>query len=79
VRLPSSEREWVERETGRRIDGLRDCGACVHGDFDDLASPPEVWQDDPVEVTESDLLEEALRLLVSSHPDNSDPDRLDFV
>jgi hypothetical protein len=79
IRLPSSEREWIESETFRRIDGLRDSGALVHGDLDDLSTPPDAWQNDPVEVTEADLLDEALRLLVSSHPDTSDPDRLDFV
>jgi hypothetical protein len=79
IRLPSSEREWIESETCRRVDGLRDCGALLHGDVDDLASPPDMWQDVPDTVTDADLLEEALHLLVSSHPDNSDPDRLDFV
>jgi hypothetical protein len=79
IRLPSSERGWIETETSRRVDGLRDCGALLHGDLDDLTSPPDVWQDLPDAVTEADLLEEALHLLVSSHPDNSDPDRLDFV
>ena len=79
IRIPSSEREWIDSETGRRIDGLRDCGALLHGDLEDLASPADVWQDDPMEVTDADLLAEALQLLVSSHPDNSDPDRLDFV
>ena len=79
IRLPSSEREWVEPETCRRVDGLRDCGALLHGDLDDLASPPDLWQDVADVVTEADLLEEALHLLVSSHPDTSDPYRLDFV
>ena len=40
IRLPSSAREWTETEISRRVDGLRDCGALVHGDLDDLASPP---------------------------------------
>jgi hypothetical protein len=79
IRLASSEREWIESETCRRVDGLRACGALVHGDLADLASPPAVWQDVPDAVTEADLLEEALHLLVLSHPDTSDPDRLDFV
>ena len=79
IRLPSSEREWVEPETARRVDGLRHCGALVHGDLDDLASPPDIWQDVPDAVSEADLLEEALHLLVLSHPVTSDPDRLDFV
>ena len=79
IRLPSSEREWVEPETARRVDGLRDCGALVHGDLDDLASPPDMWQDVADAVSEADLLEEALHLLVLSHPVTSDPDRLDFV
>ena len=79
IRLPSSEREWIEPETWRRVDGLRDCGALLHGDLNDLASPPDVWQDVPDAVTEADLLEEALHLLVLSHPGTSDPDRLDFV
>jgi hypothetical protein len=79
IRLPSSEREWIESETRRRVDGLRECGAPLHGDLDDLTSPPDLWQNEPIEVTETDLLDEALELLVSSHPDNSDPDRLDFV
>jgi hypothetical protein len=79
IRLPSSEREWVEPETARRVDGLRDCGALLHGDLNDLASPPDVWQDVADAVTDADLLEEALHLLVLSHPATSDPDRLDFV
>jgi Aminotransferase class-III len=79
IRLPSSEREWIESETCHRVDGLRASGAFVHGDLDDLAAPPDVWQDNPADVTEADLLDEALQLLVSSHPDTSDPDRLDFV
>jgi hypothetical protein len=79
IRLPTSEREWIETETSRRAEGLRDCGALLHGDLNDLASPPDVWQDVPDAVTEADLLDEALHLLVLSHPDTSDPDRLDFV
>ena len=79
IRLPSSERDWVEPETARRAYGLRDCGAILHGDLDDLASPPDLWRDVPDVVTEADLLEEALHLLVLSHPATSDPDRLDFV
>jgi hypothetical protein len=79
IRLPSSERDWIESETCRLVDGLRDCGAVLHGDLDDLASPPDVWQDDPVEVSETDLLDETLRLLVSSHPDTSEPDRVDVI
>lgn len=79
ILLPSSERRWIESETCRRVDGLRDCGAKLYGDLNDLVSPSDVWQDVPDAVTEADLLEEALHLLVSSHPDTSDPDRLDFV
>ncbi len=79
IRLPSSAREWTETEISRRVDGLRDCGALVHGDLDDLASPPDAWQDVADAVSEADLLEEALHLLVLSHPGTSDPDRLDFV
>ena len=79
IRLPSSEREWIECETCHRVDGPRECGALLHGDLDDLISPPDLWQDVADVVTEADLLEEALHLLISSHPDNSDPDRLDFV
>jgi hypothetical protein len=51
----------------------------VHGDLDDLVTLTDAWQDNPVEVTEADLLDEALQLLMSSHPDSCDPDRLDFV
>ena len=36
-------------------------------------------QDVPRHTNEADLLEEALHLLVLSHPDTSDPGRLDFV
>jgi hypothetical protein len=79
IRLPLSEREWVEPETARRVDGLRDSGAVLHGNLDDLSSPPELWQDLSDAVSEADLLEEALHLLVLSHPGTSDPDRLDFV
>jgi Sulfotransferase domain len=79
IRLPSSERQWIESETYRRVDGLRECGARLHGDLDDLADSPHVWQDLPVKVLEADLLDEALHLLVASHPDTSDPDRLDWI
>jgi len=57
IRLPSSEREWVEAETARRVDAYADCGALLHGDLADLASPPRLWQDVPDAVTEADLLE----------------------
>jgi hypothetical protein len=79
IRLPSSEQDWIELETSRRVEGLRDCGALLYGDLSDLASPPDVWQDVPDAISEAELLEEALHLLVRSHPDTSDPDRLDFV
>lgn len=79
IRLPSSQREWIEGESRRRVDGLVHSGAVLHGDLDDLASPPDLWQDGPVGVTEADIVEEALQLLVSSHCDRSGTFRLDLV
>jgi len=79
IRLPSSERDWVETETSRRVEGLRHCGAPTHGNLDDLVSPRDDWQDVPGTGSEADLLEEALRLLAFSHPVTTYPDRLDCV
>ena len=53
-------RMW-QRGIPRRVDCLRDCGALLHGDLNDLTSAPDVWQDVPDAVTEADLLEEAPR------------------
>lgn len=78
IRLPEAERGWVEGETARRVDALRSSGAHIHGDLADLATPPDVWEDAPLGVPDDDVLEEALQLLVSSHPDLA-PDRLDIV
>jgi len=78
IRLPESEREWIERETYRRIDELRSSGATLQGDLADLEIPADTWEDTPRRVSDEDLLDEALQLLVSTHPDRN-PDRLDIV
>jgi hypothetical protein len=78
MRLPAVEREWIEAETSRRVDALRDSGANVHGDLADLEVPAEVWEEDPPHVSDQDLLDEAIKLLVSAHPD-VEQDRLDIV
>jgi hypothetical protein len=76
--LPESEREWIEGETSRRRDALRSSGATLHGDLADLEAPADIWEDTPLHVADEDLLDEALHLLVSTHPDVA-PDRLDIV
>jgi hypothetical protein len=79
VRLPVSEREWIEAETSRRIDVLQRSGAIVHGDLAELRTPDDAWEDTTaLAVRDEDLLDEALQLLVSTHPDLR-PDRLDIV
>lgn len=78
IRLPTSEREWIDTETSRRIDVLQRSGAHIHGDLADLKTPDVAWEDTPCPVPEADVLVEALHLLVSSHPDLT-PDRLDVV
>ncbi len=78
MRLPESERKWIESETSRRIDALLSSGATVHGDLADLETPADTWEDIPLHVPAEDLLDEALQLLVSTHPDVT-PDRLDIV
>ena len=77
LRLPSSERDWIEAETSRRIRGLQESKAIIHGDLEELNAPPDCWSGEISPVTESDLLNEALMLLASSHPD-SVPDRRDI-
>ncbi len=78
MRLPESEREWIEGETSRRMDALRRSGATVHGDLAELECPADTWANTPAHVSTEDLLDEALQLLVSSHPDMT-PDRLDII
>jgi hypothetical protein len=78
MRLPESEREWIEGETSRRIDALRRSRATLHGDLVELECPADTWANAPLHVSEEDLLDEALQLLVSSHPDMT-PDRLDII
>lgn len=78
MRLPKSEREWIEGETSRRIDALRRSGATLHGDLAELECPADTWEDTPPHVPDGELLDEALQLLVSSHPDQT-PDRLDII
>lgn len=75
MRLPGSERPWVAAETSRRIDVLRSSGVTLHGDLADVEVRPDAFEDGPAEVTEADVLDEALRLLVSAHQD-SGTDRL---
>ena len=78
MRVPESEREWIERETSRRIEALRSSGVTVHGDLADLEVPADTWEETPLHVVDEDLLDEALQLLVATHPDRT-PDRLDIV
>ncbi|MEV6412978.1 hypothetical protein [Kribbella sp. NPDC051718] len=78
IRLPASARGWIEDETSRRIDALRHSGVHIHGDLADLLTTDEAWEDTPLRVRDEDVLEEALQLLMSSHPDLM-PNRLDIV
>jgi hypothetical protein len=78
VRLPASERNWIEAETARRVDALRRSRVVLHGELADLEVPADMWEDVPVHVTDQDLLDEALQLLASSHPER-EPERLDIV
>jgi hypothetical protein len=78
MRLPESERTWIEGETSRRIDALSRSRATVHGDLAELECPADTWTDTPPHVSDEDLLDEALQLLASSHPDMT-PDRLDII
>jgi hypothetical protein len=68
-RLPATARDWVELETARRIDRLRDSGAVIHGTLDDLTAPEDAWETEHTEVAATEMLDEALRLLAASHPD----------
>ncbi len=70
-RLPTTARHWVEVETTRRINSLRESGVVIHGTLDDLTAPDDAWETEPTEVTDTDLLDEALRLLAASHPDRN--------
>ncbi|MGZ0150541.1 hypothetical protein ACXJJ3_26010 [Kribbella sp. WER1] len=78
IRLPESTRGWIEGETSRRIDALRHSGVHIHGDLADLRARDDAWEDTPLPVRDEDVLEEALQLLKSSHPDLK-PNRLDIV
>lgn len=70
-RLPGTARYWVEVETTRRINSLRESGVVIHGTLDDLTAPDDAWETEPTEVADTDLLDEALRLLAASHPDRN--------
>lgn len=78
MRLPESERGWIEAETSRRLDALHNSRTTLHGDLADLEIPADTWEDAPLHVPDGELLDEALQLLVSTHPD-LEPDRLDIV
>jgi hypothetical protein len=78
MRLPESQRGWIEDETTRRIDAIHRSRATLHGDLAELECPDDTWEDTPPHVSDEDLLDEALQLLVSSHPDGT-PDRLDII
>jgi hypothetical protein len=71
-RLPATARYWIEAETTRRIHRLRQCRAVIHGTLDDLIAPDDAWETEPTEVADTELLDEALRLLAASHPDEVD-------
>lgn len=78
MRIPAGERVWVDAETSRRIEALRGSGAFVHGDLADLDAAADMWEDALPQVSDGDLLDEALQLLVSTNPD-AQPDRLDIL
>ncbi len=46
----------------------RESGAVIHGTLDDLEAPDDAWDSSGGTVTETDRLDEALRLLAASHP-----------
>ncbi len=64
-------RRWRALETARRIHSLRESGVVIHGTLDDLTAPDDAWETEPTEVADTDLLDEALRLLAASHPDRN--------
>jgi hypothetical protein len=78
IRLPATERAWIEAETRRRVGVLERSGVSVHGDLADLETPPDTWEEQPSAVSDHELLASALLLLARSHPD-PEPDRLDHI
>ncbi|HEY2553381.1 MAG TPA: hypothetical protein VGI64_22680 [Streptosporangiaceae bacterium] len=71
LRVPASERAWIEAETARRVEELKASHAVVHGEIADLHAGPASWEDEPQPPGDGDLLAEALLLLAS--PPRSGP------
>jgi hypothetical protein len=65
LRVPASERAWIEAETARRIAELKASHAAIHGDVADLHAGTGSWEDEPESPSDGELLAEALALLVS--------------
>jgi hypothetical protein len=63
LRLPEADREWVEREAERLIEGIRACGVPVVGDLADLRPRFDGPGRVPGEVTDDELLEVAVTAL----------------
>jgi hypothetical protein len=62
-RLPEADREWVEREAERLIEGIRACGVPVVGDLADLGPRFDDSGRVPGEVTDDEVLEAAVDAL----------------
>lgn len=64
LRVPLDHRSWVEDETRRRRHDLEASGVALHGTLDDLDPRDEDWAPAPRVVTDEDVLDVALALLV---------------
>lgn len=62
--LPPEDRGWVAERAAELRDALVASGVAVHGDLADLDVPPASPDDDPMTVSEPELLEEALRTIL---------------
>jgi hypothetical protein len=65
LRVPLAHRPWIEDETARRRRDLEASGAVVHGVLDDLDPGDDDWDPAPRQMTDSQLLDAALALLVA--------------
>ena len=67
IPVPPSALTWVNRETLRRIEGLKTSGCVLHGDLDDLrtAASTSGRLNGDAAVTDATLLGEALSLIAA--------------
>ena len=64
VRVPPEARSWIEGETRRRRAALADAGVRVHGTLEDLEPTGDDWAAQTHVVTDAELLEASVGLLV---------------